>query len=106
MVNTRQVQVMLRDDQIEDGDRIKVELNGQVVPGYANHRLTNAGKLLTLELNAGDNELKVTALNEGSMPPNTTEMTIDADAVVQGSARQLSKGLKTGQSESLKFTVK
>jgi hypothetical protein len=106
VVNTRSVQVRLRDDQIEDGDRIKVELNGQVVPGYADYTLLKAGGLLTLDLNVGDNELKVTALNEGRLPPNTTEVLIDADKVVSGSANQLSKGLKTGQSETLKFTVK
>lgn len=106
VVNTRSVQVQFRDDQIEDGDRIKVELNGQVVPGFENYTLTKAGKIATLDMNAGDNELKVTALNEGSLPPNTTEVTIDADKVVSGSDHQLSKGLKTGQSETLKFTVK
>lgn len=106
VVNTRTVQVQLRDDQIEDGDRIKVSLNGAVVPGFENHTLTNDGSRLTLDLNSGENELTVTALNEGRLPPNTTEITIDADAVVTGSARQLSKGLKTGQSESLKFTVR
>jgi hypothetical protein len=106
VVNTRSVQVQLRDDQIEDGDRIRVELNGQVLPGYENYTLTKAGKLVTLDMQPGDNELKVTALNEGSLPPNTTELTIDADKVVSGSDHQLSKGLKTGQSETLKFTVK
>jgi hypothetical protein len=106
VVNTRSVQVQLRDDQIEDGDRIKVELNGAVVPGYEDYTLVKAGKTLSLDLNVGDNELKVTALNEGRLPPNTTEVLIDADKVVSGSANQLSKGLKTGQSETLKFTVK
>jgi hypothetical protein len=106
VVNTRSVQVQLRDDQIEDGDRIRVALNGQVIPGYEDYTLTKAGKIVTLDLNAGDNELTVTALNEGRLPPNTTEVTIDADKVVSGSDHQLSKGLKTGQSETLKFTVK
>lgn len=106
VVNTRSVQVRLRDDQIEDGDRIKVELNGQVVPGYEDHTLTKAGHTLTLELNVGDNALKVTALNEGRLPPNTTEVLIDADKVVSGSANQLSSGLATGESETLTFTVK
>ena len=106
VVNTREVQVRFRDDRIEDGDRIRVELNGTVVPGLENLRLTNAGHTVTLTLQPGENELKVTALNEGAMPPNTTEVLIDADTVVEGSAHQLSKGLEPGQSEVLKFTVR
>jgi hypothetical protein len=104
-VNTTKVKVRFRDDATQDGDRVKIAVNGTVVKGLEDLSLTNAGQIFELDLVQGVNTITITALNEGSLSPNTQEVSIDATQVTGGSAYQLSKGLKTGESESLQVTV-
>jgi hypothetical protein len=104
-VNTTKVKVRFRDDATQDGDRVKIAVNGQVVKGLEDLSLTNAGQIFELDLVKGVNTISITALNEGTYSPNTQEVSIDATQVTGGSAYQLSKGLKTGESESLQVTV-
>jgi hypothetical protein len=47
----------------------------------ANHTLVGgAGTVFTLELRSGSNELRVTALNEGTSSPNTARLDISVTA--------------------------
>ena len=74
-----------------------VFLNGVKV--VANHTLVGgAGTVFTLDLLSGSNELRVTALNEGTSPPNTAQLRISD--VTAGAPLQ-SWRLLTGESGSL-----
>jgi len=97
-VNARQISITLTDDgALVDGDRVDVFLNGVKV--IDNHSLVGgAGTVFALNLLSGSNELRVTALNEGTSPPNTAQLAISN--VTVGAAVQ-SWRLETGQSGSL-----
>lgn len=97
-VGSRHISITLIDDgSLVDGDRVDVFLNGAKV--IANHTLAGgAGTVFSLDLLAGSNELRVTALNEGTSSPNTAQLRI-SDVVV-GAAVQ-SWRLLAGESGSL-----
>lgn len=92
IVNQNQVSVRFRDNAVQDGDRIRVALNGVVIDNDL--LLTNAGTSITLNLLPGVNILEITALNQGADPPdaalNTAEVSI-------GNEIQTSRGLRTGE---------
>ncbi|MCS6959186.1 MAG: calcium-binding protein [Pseudanabaenaceae cyanobacterium SKYGB_i_bin29] len=92
VVAQNQVNVRFRDNAVEDGDRIRVALNGVVVNNDL--LLTNTGTFITFNLLPGVNTLEITALNQGGDPPdaalNTTEVSI-------GEVIQTSRGLRTGE---------
>ena len=97
-VSARHITITLTDDgALVDGDRVDVFLNGVKV--IDNHTLVGgAGTVFALDLLSGSNELRVTALNEGTSPPNTAQLTISD--VTAGQAVQ-SWRLLEGQSGSL-----
>jgi hypothetical protein len=95
-VDSRNVTISVRDHSAIDGDKIDLYVNGSKV--LSNYTLTSSPHGVAVTLNSGDNKVKVTALNEGSSPPNTVEVRVSN--VVRGSAVQISTGLSTGQSES------
>jgi hypothetical protein len=97
-VSARRISITLTDNgSLVDGDRVDVFLNGAKV--IDNHTLAGgAGTVFVLDLLPGSNELRVTALNEGTSSPNTAQLAI-SDVVV-GAALQ-SWRLLTGQSGSL-----
>jgi hypothetical protein len=97
-VSVRRISITLTDDgALVDGDRVDVFLNGAKV--IDNHTLVGgAGTVFVLDLLSGSNELRVTALNEGTSPPNTAQLKISD--VASGAAVQ-SWQLLTGQSGSL-----
>lgn len=100
-VSGRYLSFTVWDNGDEDGDRIRLYLNGKVVEAAWDLSLLNAGTRLALNLQPGRNELRFTALNEGLFPPNTFALRLDADLVVSGSATQLSRFLQTGESDVL-----
>jgi hypothetical protein len=97
-VDARHISITLTDDgSLVDGDRVDVFLNGVKV--IDNHTLVGgAGTVFSLDLLAGSNELRVTALNEGTSSPNTAQLRISD--VTAGAAVQ-SWRLLTGESGSL-----
>lgn len=99
-VSSTEVQISLRDDGEEDGDRINLLVNDQVV--VSDLSLTNAEQTFPLVLNLGENTITVEALNEGSVSPNTASVTLTN--VVVGPSTQ-SYSLLTGQKASFVATV-
>jgi hypothetical protein len=97
-VGSRRISITLTDDgSLVDGDRVDVYLNGvKVVDDHA--LVGGAGTVFPLDLLPGSNELRVTALNEGTSSPNTARM--DISGVTVGAASQ-SWRLLTGESGSL-----
>lgn len=71
------VQVMCRDFEYADGDKIKVLVNDKVV--VPEIILTNEYKVVQLQLNKGFNKIDFEALNQGTSGPNTAEFVIYDD---------------------------
>jgi hypothetical protein len=95
-VSQRNITLTFYDWGTEDGDIIKLTINGQVI--VASLKLLKAQQVIPVTLNPGANTIVVTALNEGGSPPNTTAINISH--VISGMPDQVSRGLHTGQSES------
>jgi hypothetical protein len=97
-VSARRINMTLTDDgSLVDGDQVDVFLNGVKV--VDNHTLVGgAGTVFVLDLLSGSNELRVTALNEGTSSPNTARLALSN--VATGEAVQ-SWRLLTGESGSL-----
>ena len=74
-VGVAKVNVFVKDSGSEDGDRVKLKWNDEVI--RAELTLSNAGQHLNLSLKPGPNYLHVTALNEGSSSPNTAVVVVD-----------------------------
>jgi hypothetical protein len=96
-VNQQEVQFTLRDTDIVDGDRVTLTLNGVTI--VADLTLTGDGTIIPILLQQGENKVIVEALNEGTINPNTFELSITN--VASGPSTQLSHGLRTGQSDGL-----
>ena len=97
-VDKNAIEISVRDNASVDGDRIDLFVNGNKVMGDV--QLTSSPQTVRVKLNSGENTIQVTALNEGTHSPNTVEVRISN--VTQGSAVQISAGLKTGESSSFK----
>ncbi|GAA6622983.1 hypothetical protein [Scytonema sp. NUACC26] len=76
------IRIRFFDEGVEDGDLIKVELNGKVI--QAALLLSNEGTDVNVTLEPGFNLLKITALNEGSIQPNTAALSIDPSQILTG----------------------
>jgi hypothetical protein len=81
VVVQRNAGVVLFDSGVEDGDRVEVSFNGQVI--NPDLTLTNSGTGFGLTLTPGTNRLQIRALNEGSLFPNTTGIRL-AGQVIYG----------------------
>lgn len=92
---------VLRDFGVEDGDIVDIELS-QFGRNLFTGRLSllNAGTRFSNVLRSGVAQLVITAVNEGALPPNTAEITIDN--VTRGEATQ-SYSLKTGETATLRI---
>ncbi|NJX15090.1 hypothetical protein [Tamlana crocina] len=86
--------VQYRDFGEEDGDLIRVSLNGEIVE----YRITlrNHFKGLKLKLQKGKNTIEFLAINEGYLLPNTAHFRVrdDMGAVIASNQWNLSKGVK------------
>lgn len=94
---------MLRDHGVEDGDIIDVEITqfGRIL--YQKQiTLTNVGDHFNIALQRGVAGLTVFAVNEGMLPPNTAEVTIDN--VVRGDKTQ-QYSLRTGEFATQRIEV-
>jgi hypothetical protein len=88
------VQIMARDFEYADGDRIKIMVNDVTVVDEIT--LTNDFKGITLTLKEGFNKIDFEALNQGTSGPNTAEFRIYDDKEIQISGNQwnLATGFK------------
>jgi len=70
----KRVNIIYRDHQAEDGDLIRVYVNGDIVQSRV--LLQNHSKGFFLNLTPGDNIIEFEALNQGSSGPNTAEFQV------------------------------
>ena len=68
------VNVLYRDHEYVDGDRIRVFVNGDMV--QSNIYLNSSFRGFTLMLDKGINRIEFQALNQGSSGPNTAEFRV------------------------------
>ncbi len=71
---TKSVRIEVRDFGLEDGDRIKIYLNGEVIQKTIT--LKNRFYFMNIPLKEGFNTLSIKALNQGYSGPNTAELEI------------------------------
>ncbi|WP_066218098.1 hypothetical protein [Formosa haliotis] len=88
------VNVIYRDHQAFDGDRIMVLVNDDII--QHNVLLTNGFSGFEFELQPGLNKIDFKALNTGSSGPNTAEFKVldDDGNVISGNTWNLAKGVK------------
>lgn len=70
----KRVNIVYRDHQAEDGDLIRVHVNGNIAQTRV--LLQNHVKGFFLTLSPGDNIIEFEALNQGSSGPNTAEFQV------------------------------
>lgn len=78
-VRTAQVMLELRDEQVEDGDIISLDVNGAVIAERM--EVSRQGKRFGVSLEPGRNRIVFRAENLGSIPPNTAGLRVIADGV-------------------------
>lgn len=76
----KRVNIIYRDHQAEDGDLIRVYVNGNVAQSRV--LLQNHSKGFFLTLSPGDNIIEFEALNQGTSGPNTAEFQVLDDVGV------------------------
>lgn len=74
-VQNRNVKVIVKDPNAEDGDIISLYLNGY--PLLQDYKVLKKEKVIEITLDEGDNHLIMRALNVGRIPPNTASVTVD-----------------------------
>ncbi|MFL9843434.1 hypothetical protein [Flavobacterium rhizosphaerae] len=92
--DAKYVQVMARDFEYVDGDRIKVLVNGRiVVPEII---LDSSFKGVQITLDEGFNKIDFEALNQGTSGPNTAEFRVfdDKENVISSNQWNLATGFK------------
>ncbi|BAO56462.1 hypothetical protein NMS_2453 [Nonlabens marinus S1-08] len=68
------LEMVCRDHQFEDGDLVRVWLDGQIIVDQI--YLRNVFQGFAINLNPGFNKLEIEALNQGSSGPNTAEFKV------------------------------
>lgn len=98
-VHTSSIKIKTKDFADPDGDRVRFELNTDVM--YANELLESFYKTYVINLREGDNLLDIMALNQGTDGPNTAYFAIydENDNLVTSNEWNLKTGV------SAKFTI-
>lgn len=76
-VATEQVMLTLRDEQVEDGDIISLEVNGAIIA--EGMEVSRQGRRFSVALKRGRNRIVFRAENLGRIPPNTAILVVYAD---------------------------
>lgn len=76
-VDTKFVNIVCRDHQYPDGDRVQILLNGTVIK--ENLLLTSSYRRVEVNLVDGKNTVDIVALNQGESGPNTAEFVVYDD---------------------------
>ena len=100
VVDQRNVTVTIWDHQVEDGDRVLIKFNNEII--NSNMEIFHAKKTIQLTLRKGINVFEIVALNEGSMNPNTAAIRISD--VKSGKSEQ-SWELNQNQGAGFKVTL-
>ena len=92
--NSEYVQVLARDFEYADGDRIKVMLNDSIV--LPEIILSNDFKGVQITLQPGFNKIDFEALNQGTSGPNTAEFKVydDNEKLISSNQWNLATGFK------------
>ena len=93
-VDTKFVNIVCRDHEYADGDRVQIMLNGYIVK--ANLLLTNEYRRVEVTLDEGKNTVDIIALNQGDSGPNTAEFIVydDKGALISAKEWNLLTGVK------------
>lgn len=89
------ITIIAWDHSDEDGDKVKISLNGAALGSIS---LKNAKQSCRLSLRSGHNEVKITALNQGTSGPNTASFEVHDKS---GKLTKKSWDLLTGKSAIL-----
>ena len=76
-IDTKFVNIICRDHEFPDGDRVRVLVNDAIV--HPNVLLTSNYRRLKIELIDGTNKIDILALNQGDSGPNTAEFVVYDD---------------------------
>lgn len=90
----KSVNIICRDHEFVDGDRVRVFVDGEIV---AYNILLSAGfKAVEVDLSKGFNRIEFQALNQGSSGPNTAEFKVydDKGTLIAGNQWNLTTGKK------------
>ncbi|NRR93314.1 hypothetical protein HSX10_17205 [Winogradskyella undariae] len=98
-VDTKFVNIVCRDYQYPDGDRVKISVNGNVVK--SNLLLTGNYRRVEVTLEKGRNVVEIVALNQGESGPNTAEFIVYDDTGNQISSKEWN--LLTGVKATIVF---
>ena len=93
-LNGNSVQIMFRDHEYFDGDRVRILINDVVI--VENVLLENSFKGLNYKLLSGFNKIDFLALNQGESGPNTAEIRVfnDQGGLVTSNQWNLATGVK------------
>ena len=97
-VNTASVTIAVWDNGTVDGDIVTLTINGASTPITRLTMVGPPGNSFGITLQKGNNLLVITALNEGSVTPNTGALTVNGGT-------ELDWALTTGQTASMTITV-
>ena len=93
-VDTKFVNIVCRDHEYPDGDRVQILINGVVIKNSL--LLTSSYRRVEVNLVQGKNTIEIVALNQGESGPNTAEFVVydDKGAVVSSKEWNLLTGVK------------
>lgn len=93
-VDTKFVNIVCRDHEYPDGDRVQILLNGYIVK--SNLLLTSSYRRVEVDLSEGKNTVDIVALNQGESGPNTAEFVVydDKGKVISSKEWNLLTGVK------------
>jgi len=95
--HSKLVKIEVRDFGLQDGDRIRVYVNNEIVQN--NITLENLSFFIQVNLKSGYNSISIRALNQGYVGPNTAELEIYDDKGVHIASHTWS--IATGEVVSL-----
>jgi len=76
-VDTKFVNIICRDHEYADGDRVRIYINDVIIK--QNLVLTNSYRRVQVDLAQGKNTIEIEALNQGESGPNTAEFVVYDD---------------------------
>jgi len=93
-VDTKFVNIVCRDHEYPDGDRVRIYINGAIVS--SNLLLRSDYRRVAVNLAQGKNTIEIEALNQGESGPNTAEFVVydDKGKVISSKEWNLLTGVK------------
>lgn len=93
-IDTKFVNIICRDHEYPDGDRVSISINDEIV--YRSVTLQSQYRRLKIDLVEGINKIDIKALNQGDSGPNTAEFVVydDKGNVVSSKEWNLLTGVK------------